>query len=137
MLPLLVLAACGRPSVQSCADDIHGVYVTPAGERWMLLDNGPTLEAYPMFDDSHGPPDLVTAPRVIDVVRDGTHLAGTVSRRTMRRADSCTAKAPFHVTACTAAGLEVVVGDVAPPLSLAPCVNAPPLPPRAEHWRRD
>ena len=103
----------------------------------MFLDNGATVEAYPLFDDSHGPPDLVTAPRVIDVVREGTHLAGTLSRRTMRRADSCIAKAPFHVTACTAGGLEVVYGDVAPPASLAPCVYPPPLPTRAEHWRRD
>jgi hypothetical protein len=132
-----VLAACDHGSVHSCADDIHGVYTTPANERWMLLDNGNTLEAYPMFDDSHGPAEVVTAPRVIDVVRDGTHLAGTLSRRTMRRADSCIAKAPFHVVACTAAGIDVVVGDVAPPVAFAPCAFPPPLPSRAEHWRRD
>lgn len=103
----------------------------------MLLDNGPTLEAYPMFDDSHGPPGLVTAPRLIDLARDGTHLAGAVQRRTMRRADSCTARAPFHVAACTAAGLDVVYADVSPPVSLSPCAF-PPLPPsRVEHWRRN
>jgi hypothetical protein len=135
-----VLAACDHRRITSCADDLHGVYVTPAGERWMLLDNGPTLEAYPMFDDSRGPAGLVTAPRVLDLTRDGprpTQLGGTLSRRYMRRADSCTGKAPFHVTACTADGLEVVWADVTPPLSLAPCATAPPLPSRAEHWRRD
>lgn len=103
----------------------------------MLLDNGNTLEAYPMFDDSHGPAELVTAPRVIDLVRDGAHLAGALQRRTMRRADSCTAKAPFHVTACTAAGIDVVYADVAPPVAFAPCAFPRPLPSRAEHWRRD
>ena len=102
----------------------------------MLLDNGATLEAYPMFDDSHGPTGLVAAPRVIDRARDGTHLAGALSaahapRRQLHR------EAPFHVIACTAAGLDVVVGDVAPPVAFARCVFPPPPPSRAEHWRRD
>jgi hypothetical protein len=134
---LVVLAACGHPSATTCSDDLRGVYVTPAGQRWHLLDNGLTLEAFPMFDDSKGPADLVTAPRAIDLTRAGDRLDGSISRRFMRRADACTGRAPFHVTACTADGLEVVAGDVAPPLSLAPCTPAPPLPSRAEHWRRD
>jgi len=134
---LLVLAACDHRSVTSCADDIHGVYETPAHERWMVLDNGLTLEAYPMFDDSHGPPEVVTAPRFIDIVRDDGHLAGALQRRTMRRAAACVAKAPFHVTACTADGIDVVYADVAPPVSFEPCAFAPLQPSRAEHWRRD
>ncbi len=147
----LALAACGHPSAATCKDDLQGVYTTPAGERWHLLDNGPTLEAYPMFDDAHGSAavaagsadlvtgsaDLVLAPRVIDLMRTPAGLEGSISRRFMRRADACTGRAPFHVTACTADGLEVVAGDVAPPLALAPCTPAPPLPSRAEHWRRD
>ena len=133
---LVVLAACGHHDAATCSDDLQGVYVTPAGQRWHLLDNGETLEAFPMFDDSKGSGDLVTAPRAIDLTRDAGRLEGTVSRRFMRRADQCTGRAPFHVTGCTA-GLDVVAGDVAPPLSLTPCTPAPPLPSRAEHWRRD
>ena len=134
---LVVLAACGHHGATTCTDDLQGVYVTPAGERWHLLDNGETLEAFPMFDDAKGPAELVTAPRAIDLQRLGDKLDGTVSRRFMRRAESCTGRAPFHVTGCTATGLDVVAGDVAPPLTLTPCTPAPPLPSRAEHWRRD
>ena len=36
---LLVLAACDHHSISSCSDDLQGVYATPAGERWMLLDD--------------------------------------------------------------------------------------------------
>jgi len=136
-LALVVLAACDHHGAASCRDDLQGVYATPAGQRWHLLDNGATLEAFPMFDDATGSADLVTAPRAIDLTRAGDRLDGTISRRFMRRAESCTGRAPFHVTACTAAGLEVVAGDVAAPLALAPCTPAPPLPSRAEHWRRD
>jgi hypothetical protein len=136
-LLLGVLAACDHHGAASCADDLAGVYVTPAGARWQLLDNGPTLEVFPMFDDSKGPADVVTAPRAIDLTRAGNRLDGTISRRFMRRADTCTGRAPFHVTACVADGLDVVAGDVAPPLLLAPCTPAPPLPSRAERWRRD
>ena len=145
----LLVAACRHPAATTCADDLQGVYTTPAGERWHLLDNGPTLEAYPMFDDSHGSANLagsvglgsgsaglVVAPRVIDLTRTPDRLEGTISRRYMRGADACTGRAPFHVTGCTAGGLDVVAGDVAPPLALAPCTPAPPLPSRAEHWRR-
>ena len=50
---LLAVAACDRkPAVTTCDDDLHGVWVSEAhGQRWMMLDNGPTLEAYPLFDD--------------------------------------------------------------------------------------
>lgn len=117
---LLVLAACERHSVTSCSDDLHGVYATPAGERWMLLDEGKVLEAYPMFDDATGS----AAPRLVDLTR-GAKLDGAMSRRF---GDACIGKAPFHVTACTGDGLDVVYGA---PMS---CVAAEPS--RAEHWRR-
>jgi hypothetical protein len=117
---LLVLAACEHHSVTSCADDLQGVYTTPGGERWMLLDEGKTLEAYPMFDDSTGS----AAPRLVDLAR-GAKLEGNVLRRF---GDACTGKAPFHVTACSGSGLDVVY---AVPAS---CVAA--MPSRAERWRR-
>lgn len=82
---VLVLAACSRRAeIASCDDDLRGVYVAD-GERWMVLDNGATLEAYPLFPDGARPSELdVTpsehtgagalaalevAPRVIDLSR--------------------------------------------------------------------
>jgi hypothetical protein len=82
---VLVLAACSRRAeIASCDDDLRGVYVAD-GERWMVLDSGATLEAYPLFPDG-GPPGervvtppgrtsagapaaLEIAPRVIDLAR--------------------------------------------------------------------
>lgn len=119
---LLVLAACGdHHSIASCAADLHGVYVTPAGARWMVLDNRETLEAYPMFDDGSGS----AAPRLVDLAR-GDKLDGTMQRRF---GDACVGKAPFHVVACKGDGLDVVYTEP------ASCTEA--LPSRAEHWRRD
>jgi hypothetical protein len=117
---LLVLAACGdHRSVASCADDLHGVYVTPAGQRWMMLDHGGSLEAYPMFDDGSGS----AAPRLIDLVRR-EHLDGAIERRF---GDACSGKGPFHVVACKDNALDVVYAEP------ASCTEA--LPSRAEHWR--
>jgi hypothetical protein len=119
---LLVLAACGdHRSVTSCADDQHGVYVTPAGQRWMMLDNHATLEAYPMFDDGTGS----SAPRLIDLTRSD-RLDGTMQRR---YGDTCVGRAAFHVVACKPDGLDVVYAEP------AGCTQS--LPSRAEHWRRD
>jgi hypothetical protein len=117
---LLVLAACEHRSVTSCADDLQGVYTTPAGERWMLLDQGKVLEAYPMFDDASGS----AAPRLVDLTR-GAKLDGSMTRRW---GDACIGKGPFHVVACSSDGLDVVY---AVPTS---CVAADPS--RAERWRR-
>jgi len=75
---VLAIAACSRRDpIASCDDDLRGVYVA-GDERWMVLDNRETLEAYPLFPDGAGPePDrsmqagseLVVAPRVIDFQR--------------------------------------------------------------------
>jgi hypothetical protein len=94
---VLAFAACSRGApIVSCDDDLRGVYVA-GDERWMVLDNGATLEAYPLFPDgaapaaerslpiggapgigvtasgardASGPTELVVAPRVIDFERD-------------------------------------------------------------------
>jgi len=135
MLVIVVgaLTACDRRApVASCRDNLHGVWVTPAGARWMLLDNGKTLEGYPLFDD------LVAdgAPRVIDLERGDT-LDGELHRRFMRRAETCDAHAPLHVTRCTDDTLQLVVGDVEAPLTYAPCTWPHQMPSRVETWRRN
>jgi hypothetical protein len=73
---VLAIAACSRRDpIASCDDDLRGVYAA-GHERWMVLDNGATLEAYPLFPDGAGPgpegalpADIVVAPRVIDFQR--------------------------------------------------------------------
>jgi hypothetical protein len=102
----------------------------------MVLDNGPTLEAYPLFDDSVPS----GAPRVIDLHRGGgpaTGLGGEIKRRFMQRANACEASAPVHITACEGKALQLVLGDVSPPLTYAPCSWSHPLPTRVEHWTRE
>ena len=87
--------------IASCDDDLRGVYVAD-GERWMVLDSGATLEAYPLFPDGGAPGELVVAPRVIDLERPAdpnrragnAGLAGTLGRRYMRRAERCDAQVP-------------------------------------------
>jgi hypothetical protein len=127
------LGACQRRApFASCDENLHGVYVTPAGARWMLLDNGPTLELYPLFDD------LVVegAPRLIDIAR-GEKLQGHVKRRYMRRALACEGRAPATITACKDDTLQFVIGEVASPLSYEPCAWPQQAPTRVELWRRD
>ena len=128
-----VCAACeSRAPITSCDMNLHGVYVTPGGARWMLLDNRSTLELFPLFDDSV--PD--GAPRLIDVAR-GDKLAGHVKRRFMQRAAHCEARAPVTITACKADALQLVIGDVVPPVSYEPCAWPQQVPTRVETWKRD
>jgi len=141
------LGACGAapPSVASCADNLEAVYVTPDGARWMLLDGGATLEAYPLFPDAGGvsaPAGMVVAPRVLDLHRATPgapqgQLAGVMRRRYTRGGDACEAHAPAHVVACRGATLELVLADPAAPLAVAPCAYPAAAPSRREVWTRD
>jgi len=103
---VLAIAACSRRDpIASCDDDLRGVYAD-GDERWMVLDNGETLEAYPLFPDGAGPAptgsaraaraagigsaapgepslrqptDVVVAPRVIDWKRGAAAPGSTAS----------------------------------------------------------
>jgi hypothetical protein len=137
-LPLvaaLALAGVGcdrRPAVTSCDDDLHGVWITEAGAQWSLLDFGPTLQAFPLFDDAA----VGGAPRVIDLER-GQKLAGFVHRRFMQGATECVASAPIRIAKCKQNTLQIVIGEPQAPLSFTPCSWGKPAESRLEHWRRD
>jgi hypothetical protein len=150
------LTACDRRApLASCDDDLRGVYVA-GNERWMLLDNGPTLEAYPLFTDGDIKDDLVAAPRVIDLERDArpgdsppgdsppgesrgraSGVRGTMHQRFMRRAERCDASVPVEVTRCAGDRLELVLADPSPPIAFAPCAWAQLGPSRIVRWRRE
>lgn len=166
VLGVLVLVACSRRApLASCEDDLGGVYLADA-ERWMLLDHGETLEAYPLFPDvaaagpDGAPPAdrdrVVVAPRAIDLTRGAaasagpsagelpragppatSALAGTLRRRYMQRAEACEAHVPVHVTRCAGETLELVLADPSPPLAYAPCTWPRPGPSRVVRWHRE
>ena len=137
LLAVLLIAGCDhRPHVTNCDDDLHGVWV--GSDRWMILDEHEAIEAYPLFiDNDSGNPDVIAAPRVIDLHRDGGALAGELERRYMHRADECVTHVPVHVTACKDDTLDIVFSDVPYPLTLAPCSWPQPPSSRVEHWRRE
>jgi hypothetical protein len=133
---LLIVAACDRRStVASCRDDLTGTWLA-ADQRWMVLDNGATLELYPLLADAPAGP-LEVAPRVIDLERDGDRLAGTVRRRFMQSAATCTSKAAARITSCNNDAIEIVLADPEAPLAFAPCRFAPSPPSHRERWQRE
>ena len=134
---LLAVAACScRAPVQSCDQDLHGVWIAPGHQRWNVIDDGSVIEAYPMFDDTPGrTADVVVAPRVLEV--DRASRAGEIRRRFMRRADLCLARAPIHLEACKDDELELVLADVPSPLDFGPCRWPASPPSRVERWHRE
>jgi hypothetical protein len=128
LVALALLSACQREVVTSCNDDLHGVWVSPAG-RWMFLDNGATVEAYPLFD-------MGTPPPVIDLKR-GEHFQGDVKRRFMQGGAECVGTAPIRIAKCKANTLNIVISEVSPPLAFSPCQWPKPNESRLEHWQRE
>jgi hypothetical protein len=137
------LAACDhRATVTACDDVLTGAYATddPTAPRWMILDHGRTLEAYPLTADAApdpAHPDLVVAPRHLELRRDGATVSGELRRRYTRGATSCEARAPLRLIACGHDTLEVERGAVVAPLTVAGCAWPPPATPRRERWRRE
>jgi hypothetical protein len=155
-LALALAAGCrGRGRIGSCDDDLGGEYADGSGARWMILDNGGSLEAYPLFDDfqqragaARGETSascdpllagcagmIEVAPRAIDLHRP--RLAGDVRRRYTRYPGgaACTARTPLRLTACADDRLELVVTDSLPPLTYQPC-SYPPGASHVERWTR-
>jgi hypothetical protein len=132
------LCACNRaPPIASCDDDLRGVYATDR-ERWMILDSGATLEAYPLFPDGAVTSELVSAPRVIDLERPGNaSLRGTLHQRFMRRAERCDAEVRIQISRCAGDTLELVLSDPSPPLRFSPCEWPRPGTSRVVRWRRE
>jgi hypothetical protein len=132
---LACVVACGRrAALDSCTQDLTGEYAS-GEQHWMILDRGPTLEAYPLFPDVPAS-DLEIAPRVIELARDRTSVRGNVKRRYMKQAEVCVGKVPITVASCAGDMLEVVLADPTPPLAFTPCQWSRPEPSRRERWVR-
>ncbi|HUS30714.1 MAG TPA: hypothetical protein VMZ53_19525 [Kofleriaceae bacterium] len=98
----------------------------------MILDNGPTIEAYPMFDDHVAG----GAPRVIDL-RRGERFVGDVKRRFMQGGIECVATASVRIAKCKSDALHLVIADPPSPLKFSPCEWPRPNEPELDHWHRE
>ena len=136
-LSLLALIAC-RDRVTTCADDLHGVWRAPDGAHWMIVDEGPVLEGYPLFADSPQSSDheLVAAPRALDLTRVKLGLTGSFVRRFEKRSSNCEARSTVHVESCHDDTLELVTGELPQPIAVAPCRWSVAAPSHIERWQR-
>lgn len=148
---MLAVVACGRPApITSCDDDLRGVYAA-GDERWMMLDHGAALEAYPLFPDGSGPAEVIAAPRWLALDRtpaatpaSGAQVtgqpagpSGTLHRRYMQRDASCNAQVPVQITRCAGDMLELVHADLVAPVDFESCTWTPAAPSRTVRWRRE
>jgi hypothetical protein len=136
-------AACGKPDLTSCADDLGGPWTvvgatTPSGEprRYHALDLGTTVELYPMFDDglvdaadrkTTAPAAVIAAPAAFDLARSRglDELSGHQERRFMRGGQSCTLRALAHLRGCAGDHAILETTELAPPTDWARCAQAP------------
>lgn len=161
------LSACDRSSgpVTSCQDSLSGIWIRERGpgarreledtgpeadERWAILDHGPRLEIYPLFDDTaaHAAEDakqlLVRSPRSLELLRSHSSLLGHVERWAMRRGTKCLLRGSARLSGCRSdergAVLDAQLVELPMPFSdeeLAACWPGPRVLPRqSQRWRR-
>jgi hypothetical protein len=131
---VLAIAACRRDPIDSCDDNLRGIWDSDRGP-WMILDAGNDLEVYPLFGDVPTS-NVGVAPRVIDLHRTSSGLTGTLHRRYMQRDESCDARVPVRVASCVHDTLEILLVDPMPPLDFASCTWPLPARSRVERWSR-
>ncbi len=135
----MLCSACERRApIHSCTDDLQGEWRAEGDQRWMMLDFGSSLEAYPLFDDVTGPrTQTEVAPRMIELTRTGTQLAGVVRRRYMHANEVCVAAGKLEVASCTSDTLELRLAEPAPPTRFGPCQWGPEPLARTIRWHRE
>ena len=121
--------------MSSCAESLQGVWQDASGRRWSLLDHGPQLEIYPLFDDDPAPAGLEAQPRVIDLERRGDAIAGMIHRRYLKGARVCEPATPVRVVACRGA-MDLDLTDPPVPTAFDPCAYAETAPPTRARWTR-
>jgi hypothetical protein len=127
LLSFGALAGCSsRPTVTSCADDLSGVWLAdtraPSGERmrFHVLDHGPSIAIFPMFDDAYPPAespdsagydkrasDVAYAPASFELRRLGQSLVGTRSVRASKGGVVCRTTRPAAIRGCERDTLEL------------------------------
>jgi hypothetical protein len=151
LLAAMLLAACrSAPALDSCADDLGGVWrvdepgalaTTPSGEprRYHLVDTRAGVELYAMFDDSvlapgdrkeTTPDAVIVAPSMLDLGRvgNGALLVGKTTRRFERGARTCTLHTPARIERCTGDRLELRATAIGPPADWDRCALGPGQP---------
>jgi hypothetical protein len=119
-LLVLGLCACARtPAVDSCADDLSGVWREAAdpehGYDWRPSRSG-GYEVFAMFDTAR-PPDgtdklsapIVYAPWVWDLERLPAGISGTRLQRMTRDGVSCEVRTPVEIRSCAGGELTLAV----------------------------
>jgi hypothetical protein len=98
----LLFAACARPTVSSCADDLSGIWRTDDDRRFHLVDRGDVVEVYPLFDpigpDKRSPP--WRTPGKTELERTGAALVGRTTLQAQEDARRCTIVTPARLEAC-------------------------------------
>jgi hypothetical protein len=137
LVALLGLLGC-HDQITTCTDDLHGVWRAPDGAHWMIVDEGPVLEGYPLFVDSPQGSDheLVAAPRALDLTRVKLGLTGSFVRRYERHSSNCEAHSSVHIESCHDDTLELVTGELPQPIAVAPCRWTVAAPSHIERWQR-
>lgn len=110
--------ACSPPPLDSCADDLTGIWRgegrAPSGEPWRFQiveargEREPattTVTIYPMFDDSAPPrglaaPDVHHAPGFYAITRRGKTLVGTRTYHASRAGQVCTMTHQAAIRSC-------------------------------------
>ncbi len=119
-------AACSAapPALESCAQPLGGVWQDGDGRQYHLLDQGPTLELYPIFPSPPPPGASTTAGVYSALVYDFTRhpsdpeLTGERSQwLTTPTGDRLRLKMPARIRSCRDQSLALLTGSESSDLS--------------------
>ena len=109
---VISVTSCGRSDVDSCADNIAGVWheASDRERSYHLVNNRTGVEIYTMFDSAHAQngdknEEEIYAPVVFDLARSNSPgsrgLSGTRRQRVTRAGKICPLRLPAEISRCT------------------------------------
>lgn len=101
---LVVVCACNRaPSVDTCKDDLSGVWRGDTGRRYHAIRERGRVDIYPMFNAAHITGGTDYAPYLFGFARKGDALVGERVQRVTRKRNTCRLRTKATVTCADSA----------------------------------
>lgn len=114
-LALIATASCAEPTVESCADNLSGIWRAAPGRDYHVVDRGGSIEVFPQFADratpfeptGSAPDEPRRSASYVRLVRGVGMPSGTVQHYRTNTNSVCRVRAGARAVGCSASAFEL------------------------------
>ena len=115
---------CGEPPVGDCRSNLGGIWITEAGDRFHVTDDGRAVEVFSLEPTRPSESEDPSSARIVKLAREGERLIGFEQRFVSRGPRICRVRAAARAQTCSSSELVLVVA-VAGSVAFESCLQQP------------